>query len=73
MFAKQLLSNFAQILPEFCRNLPEFIRIRRNKPQAAPLRFAPRHRGGGLERICRAEVDIRTAASPRGETFAVQR
>ena len=43
-----------------------------NKPQAAPLRFAPRRRGGGLEGICRAEVDSRTAASPRGETIAVQ-
>ena len=42
------------------------------KPQAAPLRFAPRRRGGGLEGICRAEVDSRTAASPRGETIAVQ-
>ena len=27
---------------------------------------------GGLEGICRAEVDSRTAASPRGETIAVQ-
>ena len=51
----------------------KFMKICQNKPQAAPLRFAPRHRGGGLERICRAEVDIRTAASPRGETIAVQR
>ena len=54
---------------EPAKNLQNFT----NKPQAAPLRFAPRHRGGGLERICRAEVDIRTAASPRGETIAVQR
>ena len=47
-------------------------KICQNKPQAAPLRFAPRRRGGGLEGICRAEVDSRTAASPRGETIAVQ-
>ena len=49
-----------------------FLGIYRNKPDAAPLRFAPRRRGGGLEGICRAEVDSRTAASPRGETIAVQ-
>ena len=42
------------------------------KPHAARLRFAPRRRGGGLEGICRAEVDSRTAASPGGETIAVQ-
>ena len=42
------------------------------KPHAARLRFAPRRRGGGLEGVCRAEVDSRTAASPRGETIAVQ-
>ena len=46
----------------------KFSRIWPNKP----LRFAPRRRGGGLEGICRAEVDSRTAASPRGETIAVQ-
>ena len=50
----------------------KFMKICQNKPQAAPLRFAPRRRGGGLEGICRAEVDSRTAASPRGETIAVQ-
>ena len=53
-------------------NFPQFHTIFFNKPQAAPLRFAPRHRGGGLEGVCRAEVDSRTAASPRGETIAVQ-
>ena len=54
---------------EPAKNLKKFAK---NKPQAAPLRFAPRRRGGGLEGICRAEVDSRTAASPRGETIAVQ-
>ena len=57
---------------DFFQNFAKFARILLNKPQAAPLRFAPRRRGGGLERICREEVDSRTAASPRGETIAVQ-
>ena len=59
---------FAKIQQKKCK-CRKICKILSNKPQAAPLRFAPRHRGGGLERICRAEVDIRTAASPRGETL----
>ena len=65
----------ASTVSRFLKSVPKIVKfliIPYNKPQAAPPRFAPRRRGGGLEGICRAEVDSRTAASPRGETIAVQ-
>ena len=68
--SRQYLPNFPVF--KFVLNSFKIRQYYSNKPQAAPLRFAPRRRGGGLEGICRAEVDSRTAASPRGETIAVQ-
>ena len=68
---RSLISKFslkiAEFFAVFFQNFAIFARILLNKPQAAPPRFAPRRRGGGLGGICRAEVDNRTAASPRGK------
>ena len=69
---KYAFCSIFQNQPDYLTEFFEIWQNFTNKPQAAPLRFAPRRRGGGLEGICRAEVDSRTAASPRGETIAVQ-